>query len=270
MNYNENCILITDEKNWIEQAAKDQLAGISRLSGVKRAVGLPDLHPGKSPVGIGLLTEGRFYPHLIGNDIGCGMGLFCTGIRERKFKQDKAVTRLNYLKDLSELVTENPYPEESPILALGTIGSGNHFAEFQKVEQICDENLFAETGMEKEQLYLLVHSGSRGYGQRILNQFYHPEGLLADSEEATLYLAEITAAVVTILLANSNLMHGSVKNFVSTLTFVRLKLVPAIVASGSVTAPGALHFNMVLLGLKKHFFFSQHSSRHPYSLFSFS
>ena len=190
MDFKENCILITDEKNWIEQAAKDQLTGVSRLKGVKRAVGLPDLHPGKSPVGIALLTEDCFYPHLIGNDIGCGMGLFGTGIKVRKFKQDKAVTRLNYIKDLSELETENPFEEESPISDLGTIGSGNHFAEFQKVEQIPNAALFAETRMDKEQLYLLVHSGSRGYGQRILNRFYRPEGLKADCEEAASYLAE--------------------------------------------------------------------------------
>ena len=71
---NENLILISNTKNWVEQAAKDQLEGVSRLAGVKRTVGLPDIHPGKSPVGMALLSEGRFYPHLIGNDIGCGMG----------------------------------------------------------------------------------------------------------------------------------------------------------------------------------------------------
>ncbi len=35
----ENCILITNEKNWVEQAAKDQLCGVGRLPGViKRAL----------------------------------------------------------------------------------------------------------------------------------------------------------------------------------------------------------------------------------------
>ena len=74
----ENCILITNEKNWVEQAAKDQLCGVGRLPGVIKAVGLPDLHPGKTPVGMAVLSQGRFYPHLIGNDIGCGMSLFKT------------------------------------------------------------------------------------------------------------------------------------------------------------------------------------------------
>ena len=72
----ENLILISNHKNWVEQAAKDQLAGVSRLPGVVKTVGLPDLHPGKTPVGMAVLSQGLFYPHLIGNDIGCGMSLF--------------------------------------------------------------------------------------------------------------------------------------------------------------------------------------------------
>ena len=78
---NENLILISNHKNWVEQAAKDQLAGVSRLPGVVKTVGLPDLHPGKTPVGMAGLSQGLFYPHLIGNDIGCGMSLFSTGVR---------------------------------------------------------------------------------------------------------------------------------------------------------------------------------------------
>ena len=68
----ENCILISSGKNWMEQAAKDQLRGATRLPRMIRTVGLPDLHPGNTPVGMAALSRGRFYPHLIGNDIGCG------------------------------------------------------------------------------------------------------------------------------------------------------------------------------------------------------
>ena len=64
------------------------------------AVGLPDLHAGKSPIGVAVLTEERFYPHLIGNDIGCGMGLFETNVKLKKFKQEKWVTKLNHSKRL--------------------------------------------------------------------------------------------------------------------------------------------------------------------------
>ena len=45
-------------------------------------VGLPDLHPGKTPVGAVVITENVIYPHLIDNDIGCGMSMFMTDIKE--------------------------------------------------------------------------------------------------------------------------------------------------------------------------------------------
>ena len=43
---------------------------------MRRVVGLPDLHPGRGyPVGAAFFSVGRFYPALVGNDIGCGMAL---------------------------------------------------------------------------------------------------------------------------------------------------------------------------------------------------
>lgn len=186
----ENLILISNEKLWVEQAAKDQLTGVSKLAGAKRTVGLPDIHPGKTPVGMALLTEGRFYPHLISNDIGCGMGLFETGVKLKKYKQSKWVSKLNYIRELTDIYIGNPYPEESPIAALGTIGSGNHFAEFQCVEKVFNEEMFAQLNIAKGNIHLLVHSGSRNYGQQILNRYYEPAGLSEDSEEANAYLDE--------------------------------------------------------------------------------
>lgn len=196
MRITENCIVLTDNKNWMEQAGIDQLKGISGLKGVKRAVGMPDLHPGKTPVGIGVLTEGRFYPHLIGNDIGCGMGLFHTGIKIKKFRQSKIVSKLNYIRELSDLPTVNPYEEECPITDLGTIGSGNHFAEFQCVHEIINEQLFEQSGIDKHQVLLLIHSGSRGYGNQILRKFGESGGLEENSAEAEDYLKEHERALL--------------------------------------------------------------------------
>lgn len=193
---NENLILISNTRNWVEQAAKDQLEGVSRLAGAKRTVGLPDIHPGKSPVGMAFLSEGRCYPHLIGNDIGCGMGLFETGVKLKKYRQSKWVSRLNYIRELSDIWIDNPYEEESPITDLGTIGSGNHFAEFQCVEQVLNEELFAELEIAREQIHLLIHSGSRGYGQSILRRYLNPQGLPDGSEEAAGYLAEHERALL--------------------------------------------------------------------------
>lgn len=187
---NEKITIIKNYKCWMEHTAIEQLAGLGALPGVVRAVGLPDLHAGKIPVGVAIETEGIFYPHLIGNDIGCGMGLFETNCALRKFKPARFITRLNHIRALEDLPTANPYPEESPIYDLGTIGGGNHFVEFQQVHEILDPDAFARIGIDKSKLLLLVHCGSRGYGQRILTEFLNFEGLPADSEQATGYLAK--------------------------------------------------------------------------------
>ncbi|WP_227822739.1 RtcB family protein [Clostridioides sp. ZZV14-6345] len=49
---------------------------MSNLDGILRVVGLPDLHAGKIPVGLAVETRNIIYPHIIGNDIGCGITLF--------------------------------------------------------------------------------------------------------------------------------------------------------------------------------------------------
>lgn len=187
---NGNITLIKNEKCWMEHTAIRQLETVGMLSGVVRAVGLPDLHAGKNPVGIAVETVGVIYPHLIGNDIGCGMGLFETNCPQKKFKQNRFATRLNHIRALEDLPTANPYFEESPIYDLGTIGGGNHFAEFQKVNEILDQNTFDALGIDRDQLLLLIHSGSRGYGQRILSKYLGFNGIPVGSERASSYLAK--------------------------------------------------------------------------------
>lgn len=179
--------IITNSKNWMETTAINQLKQIASYKGVIQATGLPDLHAGKTPVGIAVITESYLYPCLLGGDIGCGMGLFNTGISLKKFKMEKWQSRLNYIRELGDIETSNPYNEESPIHDLGTIGGGNHFAEFQKVETIYDENEWAKLGAENN-IFLLIHSGSRAYGQQIMKQFTSETGYEADSKEAKEYL----------------------------------------------------------------------------------
>lgn len=192
----ENCIWINGAKNWMEQAAIDQLMGVGRLPGVVRAVGLPDLHPGKTPVGMAVLSRGRFYPHLVGNDVGCGMSLFATGVRKKKFRMEKWETRLNSIRELGDLPSASPYEEKCPIRDFGTIGGGNHFAEFQCLERVYDREEAERIGFLEDQVMLLVHCGSRGYGQELLTRFYRPEGLMEEQEEAAAYLAGHGEAVL--------------------------------------------------------------------------
>ena len=50
---------------------------------------------------------------------------------------------------------------------LGTIGSGNHFIELQVVEEVLDEGAAAAFGLRREQVTVLIHSGSRGLGHQV-------------------------------------------------------------------------------------------------------
>ncbi len=50
---------------------------------------------------------------------------------------------------------------------LGTIGSGNHFVEIGEVETIFYPEIAQEWAVEKGQTYILIHSGSRGFGHQI-------------------------------------------------------------------------------------------------------
>ena len=50
---------------------------------------------------------------------------------------------------------------------LGSLGSGNHFLEIQSVNDIYDEETSKKYGLEKDQVVILIHTGSRGCGYQI-------------------------------------------------------------------------------------------------------
>jgi tRNA-splicing ligase RtcB len=45
---------------------------------------------------------------------------------------------------------------------LGTLGSGNHFLEIQEVEKIIDEKIASAFGIDKDNICIMIHTGSRG------------------------------------------------------------------------------------------------------------
>ena len=47
---------------------------------------------------------------------------------------------------------------------LGTLGSGNHFLELQRVAKILDPHAAEAFGLRRDQVTVLIHSGSRGFG----------------------------------------------------------------------------------------------------------
>ena len=49
---------------------------------------------------------------------------------------------------------------------VGTIGSGNHFCELQRVDKIFDQKVAEVFGLFKDQVVVMIHTGSRGLGHQ--------------------------------------------------------------------------------------------------------
>jgi tRNA-splicing ligase RtcB len=54
---------------------------------------------------------------------------------------------------------------------LGTMGSGNHFVEVQKVENVIDVAAAEPFGLSEGQVTVLIHSGSRGFGHQVCTDY---------------------------------------------------------------------------------------------------
>ncbi|MBP7231361.1 MAG: RtcB family protein [Syntrophaceae bacterium] len=54
---------------------------------------------------------------------------------------------------------------------LGTLGSGNHFLEIEVVERIFDDTAAQAFGLRKDQIVIMIHTGSRGLGYQICDDY---------------------------------------------------------------------------------------------------
>ncbi len=54
---------------------------------------------------------------------------------------------------------------------IGSLGSGNHFAEIQRVEKIYDEEKAKAFGLYEGQVTIMAHTGSRGYGHQTCDDY---------------------------------------------------------------------------------------------------
>jgi len=54
---------------------------------------------------------------------------------------------------------------------VGTLGSGNHFMEVQKVEEIFDEKVAKAFGLFRDQIVVMIHTGSRGLGHQVCTDY---------------------------------------------------------------------------------------------------
>jgi len=192
-----NVRLFVSAKSWVEGEALRQLYAAANFDGMRLAVGFPDLHPGKgSPVGAAFVTEGLIYPYLIGGDVGCGMALFKTDLVQRDIKLNRwADLRFDlehpWEGEMREVLAASELESTEFDQALGTLGGGNHFAELQMVDEVLDVRAFRLFGLGKQQLVVMVHSGSRGLGESILRDYvaeHQASGSDAESFAAAAYL----------------------------------------------------------------------------------
>lgn len=54
---------------------------------------------------------------------------------------------------------------------LGTIGAGNHFLEIQYVDEIFDNPTAKVFGLKKNQVCIMIHCGSRGFGHQVASDY---------------------------------------------------------------------------------------------------
>ena len=186
-------------KSWtvgvpFEPEALAQIQRVARLPFVfKHLAVMPDVHAGKgATIGSVIATDGAVVPAAVGVDIGCGMmaarttltgadlpadleplraaveaavphGRTCNGGRGDRGAwgspppaQREAWAALE--PGYREIIGKYPRIDRGPTLEpLGTLGTGNHFIE------VCLD--------EPGQLWLMLHSGSRGVGNRIGTDF---------------------------------------------------------------------------------------------------
>ena len=168
----------------IEAEAQNQILNTARMPFVFRHVAvMPDCHYGKgATIGTVLATKAAIIPAAVGVDIGCGMIAVRTCLKRADISNPAAVragierripmsagknnvkltpTAAERIRTLEQLATDTgATPDQYDRnwkLALGTLGGGNHFIE-----------LAADADGA---VWLTLHSGSRGVGNKIGNHY---------------------------------------------------------------------------------------------------
>jgi release factor H-coupled RctB family protein len=73
--------------------------------------------------------------------------------------------------DINKIINFIEYLSNKYIGSMGTIGLGNHFVELLTLDKIKSLELVSKYSIDSNYYYILVHSGSRGLGEEILQMF---------------------------------------------------------------------------------------------------
>lgn len=193
--------VVVGEHSLIDQGAIQQIYNTcKKYPQIDQAVGMPDLHQGPGyPIGCAFKANGICLPGLIGGDIGCGMTLLeIKKLSSSKFKIDRFAKKLQTLDlrdsfpNASNLLTQNGLPSTKFDDQLGSIGGGNHFCEVLEIDSIHDVDSFYKLGITADSVVMLVHSGSRTFGQSVVQS---TKDMLIKPEEINEYLEKHDQAV---------------------------------------------------------------------------
>ncbi|MDG4821372.1 RNA ligase RtcB family protein [Asanoa sp. WMMD1127] len=183
--------VFASSRSWIESDAVDQCRHVAGLAGMLHVAGMPDLHPGKgAPIGAAMLST-VLYPHLVGSDIGCGIAVFPVALK--RAVPEQLARRFPDLDQPLDPEEEDDIPG-GYVESLGTVGRGNHFAELARIHTVLEPAHADRLGLAKNSLVLIVHSGSRGFGERILRAHTERHGA-GPAPDPAAYLAQHDLAV---------------------------------------------------------------------------
>lgn len=165
--------IIASANTWIEGEAVRQLQATAKMPGMRYCVGLPDMQPGKGSPSGAAFASGLIQPHLVGTDSGCGIALFRTDLKAHKINPKKMAALLDGLDhpwdgDTAAWLTRYDVTPTASDASLGTPGHSNHFIEVQWVLEVRDEAAFSGLGLDRDHACIVVHSGSRGFGESVL------------------------------------------------------------------------------------------------------
>ena len=79
---------------------------------------------------------------------------------------------------------------------LGTLGSGNHFLELSRVDEVYDARVANALGIERGQVTVLIHSGSRGLGHQTCDDYLHTIGAAMAKYEIRLPDRQLASAPI--------------------------------------------------------------------------
>jgi len=86
-------------------------------------------------------------------------------------KEDIENCEANGRLDWTDALAVSNYAKNRGRDQVGTLGSGNHFLELQKVAEVFDENVARRFGLFKDQIVIMVHCGSRGLGHQVCTDY---------------------------------------------------------------------------------------------------